>query len=119
MSKSTSKQLKQARKQIDAVTDQLDLDKRMLDMAGKAGLAKRKKVLGIPVSRKKPQWGRIATYGAVAAVGAVGSRVLSGGNDKDDEASSNGQAEAIAKAVERGAAKGAERGIKKAVAQDD
>lgn len=119
MSKSTTKQLKQARKQIDAVTHQLELDKRMLDVAGKAGLAKRKKVLGVPVSRKKPLWGRIASYAAVAAVSAVGSRVLSGGNKQDEDSSGDGQAEAIAKAVERGAAKGAESGIKKAVSQDD
>jgi hypothetical protein len=75
-----TKPLKDVRKQLGNVADQLDLDKRLGEVADKVGLADRKKVLGIPVSRKRPDWGRIATYGAAAvAVLAAGARALGGG----------------------------------------
>lgn len=118
MSKSTAKQLKQARKQIESVAHQLELDKRLVGVAGKAGLAKRRKVLGVPVSRPKPSWGRIVSYGAVAAAGAAGTRMLSG-RANHHGTSEGEQTDRLAEAVERGAAKGAEEGIARAVGQDD
>jgi hypothetical protein len=81
-------------KQLKDVRKQLDLDKRVAGVADKVGLAERKKVLGIPVSRKRPDWGRIATYGAAAtAVAIAGVRAVSGNGagTSDDDASDAGE----------------------------
>jgi hypothetical protein len=83
-----AKQLKDVRKQLGNVADQLKLDKRLGEVADKVGLADRKKVLGIPVSRKRPDWGRIATYGAGAlAVLAAGARAIGGAASGSDDGS--------------------------------
>jgi hypothetical protein len=90
-----SKQLKNVQKQLSSVTDQLsnianelELDKRLADVAGKVGLTERKKVLGVPVSKKRTDWGRIAGYGA-AVVGAVaGARALGGEHEDSSKQSS-------------------------------
>lgn len=100
MTKQRTKQLKRIRKQLSGLVDDLDLDKRALQAADRAGFAKRRTMLGIPLSRKHPDWGRMATYGAVAAAGAVGTRML--GNGRHD---ATGSVEA---AAERGAERGAQ-----------
>lgn len=98
MGTSRSKQLKKAGKQLGSTIDRFDLDKRALGLADKAGVATRKKRLGIPLGRKRPAWGRIATYGAAAAAGMMSSRALT----RDDDG--HGDVEA---AAERGAQRGA------------
>jgi hypothetical protein len=88
---SNSKQLKKLTKQLTSVASQLSdvagqldldkLDKRLGGAADKVGLADRKKVLGVPVSRKRPDWGRIATYGAAALAAVAGARAIGGNGD--------------------------------------
>jgi hypothetical protein len=98
VSTNLEKQLAAAGKTLGSAIDQLDLDKRLSavekrlgGVAGKVGMAEQRTMLGIPVSRKRPDWGRIATVGAVA-VGAVaaGVRFLSGNGDSADDESGGG-----------------------------
>ena len=73
--------------QLGGVAGQLDLEKRVTHAADRVGLTDQKKVLGVPMSRKRPDWSRIATYGAAAAAVAVaGVKALSGNGSGDDEA---------------------------------
>jgi hypothetical protein len=99
VSTNLEKQLAAAGKTLGSAIDQLDLDKRLSavekrlgGVAGKVGMAEQRTMLGIPVSRKRPDWGRIATVGAVA-VGAVaaGVRFLSGNGDSADDESATAQ----------------------------
>jgi hypothetical protein len=92
VSTNMEKQLASAGKVIGSAIDQLDLDKRLSavekrlgGVADKVGMAEQRTLLGIPVSRKRPDWSRIATVGAVA-VGALaaGVRFLSGNGDGAD-----------------------------------
>jgi hypothetical protein len=97
------KQLASVGKQLGSTLDQLDLDKRLSavekslgSVADKVGLADRKSVLGIPVTRKRPDWGKIAAIGA-AAVGvlAAGARAISsnGDDESDGESESSGDSD--------------------------
>jgi hypothetical protein len=95
------KQLAGVGKQLGSTLDQLDLDKRLSavektlgSVADKVGLADRKAVLGIPVSRKRPDWGKIAAIGA-AAVGviAAGARAISSNGESDGESDSAGDSD--------------------------
>lgn len=101
MRTSSTTQLAKARKQVGSVVDQFDLDKRGLEVADKTGVVKRKRRLGISFGRRRLDWGRIATYGAAAVAGAVGSKALR----RNGDASSDVEA-----AAERGAERGAEKG---------
>jgi hypothetical protein len=101
VSTNLEKQLAAAGKSLGSAIDQLDLDKRLSavekrlgGVADKVGMAEQRTLLGIPMSRKKPDWSRIATIGAVA-VGAVatGVRLLSGNGDSA-EGESDGEGSA-------------------------
>ncbi|MEX1177226.1 MAG: hypothetical protein WEB09_02085 [Nitriliruptor sp.] len=117
MGRSRKKQLKRARKAISGAVDHLDLGKQLRGAASTAGLAKRRKVLGIPVSRKRPDWSKIATVGAVAA-GIVGSKVLGDGDQPDDQdpesGGETGVDDATTDAIATAAARGAEEAARKA-----
>jgi hypothetical protein len=76
MRTSKTPQLEKARKQVGHVVDQFDLDKRALDVADRTGVVKRKRKLGIPLGRRRPDWGRIAAYGVAAMAGAMGSKAF-------------------------------------------
>jgi hypothetical protein len=100
VSTSMEKQLANAGKVIGGAIDQLELDKRLGaverklgGVADKVGMADQRTLLGIPMSRKKPDWSRIAAVGA-ATVGAVaaGVRLLSSNGDQA-EGSSDGDDE--------------------------
>jgi hypothetical protein len=102
VSTNLEKQLAAAGKSLGSAIDQLDLDKRLSavekrlgGVADKVGMAEQRTLLGIPTSRKKPDWSRIATVGAVA-VGAVatGVRLLSGNGDSADGGSDEGEGSA-------------------------
>jgi hypothetical protein len=89
---------KGVREQLSGVADQFDLEKRVTHAAQRVGLTDQKKVLGVPMGRKRPDWGRIATYGAAtAAVAVAGVKALTGngsGTGEDDaEASGTGSDE--------------------------
>lgn len=101
MRTSNTSQLQKARNQVGSVVDQFGLDKRALEVADKAGVVKRKRRLGFSFGRRRPDWGRIATYGVAAVAGAVGSKALRRNGD------ASGDVEA---AAERGAERGAEKG---------
>lgn len=92
MRKSKATQLQKARQQVSSVVDQLELDKRARDVADRAGMMKRKRKLGIPYGRKHADWGRIASYGAAAVAGMVGSKALRGSGSavNGDEAAEGG-----------------------------
>jgi hypothetical protein len=77
--------------QLGGVADQLDLEKRVTHAADRVGLTDQKKVLGVPMGRKRPDWSRIATYGAAAAaVTVAGVKALSGNGSGDDEGAREG-----------------------------
>jgi hypothetical protein len=81
--------------QLGGVADQFDLEKRVTHAADRVGLTDQKKVLGVPMGRKRPDWGRIATYGAAAAaVAAAGVKAFSGNGNGDDESGEGSEAAA-------------------------
>lgn len=85
MARSNTTQLEKARERASSVVDQFDLDKRAREVADKAGVVKRKKKLGIPFGRRRPDWGRIATYGVAAVAGMMGSKALRRNGDATGE----------------------------------
>jgi hypothetical protein len=98
VSTSMEKQLANAGKLIGGAIDQLELDKRLSSVerklggvADKVGMADQRTLLGIPLSRKKPDWGRIAAVGA-ATVGAVaaGVRLFSGNGEHAESSEDDG-----------------------------
>lgn len=99
---SRTTQLQKARQQVGSIVEQLDLDARAREVADRAGMMKRKRKLGIPYGRKHADWGRIASYGAAAMVGMVGSKALRSNGHAD-----NGDAGSGDEAAERGAQNGA------------
>lgn len=103
MRTSNSARLEKVRKQVGGVVDQFDLDKRTLEVADKAGVVKRKRRLGIPLGRRRPDWGRIATYGVAAVAGMMGSKALrrNGAASSDVEAAAERGAEQGAKDTQR------------------
>lgn len=99
---SRTTQLQKARQQVGSIVEQLDLDTRAREVADRAGMMKRKRKLGIPYGRKHADWGRIASYGAAAVVGMVGSKALrSNGHATSGDAGSGD--DAAARDAENGA----------------